>query len=102
MARAKDLLTPDLFEIPERSPATPGSVNYAREIAAVMSQALKACPYDRIEVAARMTRLLGREVSLHILNAYTAESRQQHVPSLEKAIAFDLATEGSALSLIHI
>lgn len=97
MARIKDMLTPDLFDVPVAAPSTPGSMNYAREIAAVMSQALKDCPFDRVEVAARMTRLLGREISLSMLNAYTAESRETHIPRLDVAIAFDAATEDFAL-----
>lgn len=97
MARVKDLFSLDLFDVPSPAPQTPGSMNYSREMAAVMSQALKDCPCDRVEVAARMTRLLGKEVSLSMLNAYTAESRETHNISLEKAIAFDAATEGFAL-----
>lgn len=97
VARARDTLTAELFDIPRAAPASPGSVNYSREIAAAMSQALKDCPHDRIEVSARMTRLLGREMSLSMLNAYTAESHTDHNISLERAIAFDIATEGRAL-----
>lgn len=103
MTRSRDLLTGDLFaEIPRTAPTTPGAVNYSREIAAAMSQALKDCPYDRIEVSARMSRMLGREVSLSMLNAYTAESHQAHVPTLERAIAFDLATEHNALADFYV
>ena len=98
MARRVDKLTFDMFEIPAPAPTTPGSLNLSREIAAVMSDALKGCPYDRIEVAARMTRMLGKEVSLSMLNAYTAESRETHIPPLDKAIAFDAATDGHALA----
>lgn len=101
MTRVKDLLTPDLFDIPQPAPQVPGSMNYAVEIAHVMSNALKECPHDRYEVVARMSRLLGREVTLHMLNAYTAESRDTHVPRLDVAIAFDAATEGFALSNFH-
>lgn len=97
MVRVRDVLTADMFDVPAAPPATPGSINYSREIAAVMSQALKDCPYDRIEVAARMSRLLGREVTVAMLNAYTAESRETHNINLERAIAFDAATEGYAL-----
>ena len=99
MARARDFLTADLFaEIPRAASGAPGSVNYSREIAAVMSQALKDCPHDRIEVAARMSRMLGREQSLSMLNAYTAESHETHNVGLERAIAFDMATERNALA----
>lgn len=97
MARVKDLLTVDMFNVPSPAPSTPGSMNYSREIAHAMSLALKECPFDRVDVAARMTRLTGREVSLAMLNAYTAESREMHSPSLERAIAFDAATEGFTL-----
>lgn len=97
MSRVKDLLTLDLFHVPSPAPSTPGAMNYAREIAHVMSEALKSCPHDRVEVAARMTRLTGKEVSLAMLNAYTAESRETHNISMEKAIAFDAATEGFGL-----
>lgn len=97
MTRAHDTLTPDLFDIPRAAPALPGSINFSREIAAAMSAALKACPADRIEVAARMTRLMGREVTLSMLNAYTAESHVDHNISLERAIAFDVATQAQAL-----
>ncbi len=96
--RARDLLTGDLFaQIPQAAPPTPGSANYSREIACVMSQALKECPFDRPEVAARMTRLMGYEQTLSMLNAYTAESHTDHNISLERAIAFDTATESYAL-----
>lgn len=98
MTRARDLLTGDLFaEIPRPAPTTPGAINYSREIAAVMGQALKDCPNDRYDVAARMSRMLGREVPLSMLNAYCAESHEQHNISFERAIAFDAATEGYAL-----
>jgi len=106
MARARDLITPDMFEaeisgalfdIPRPAPATPGSMDFSREIAHVMSRALKECPLERADVAARMTKLLGKEVSLSMLNAWTAESATAHNISLVKAIAFDAATDGYAL-----
>lgn len=97
MARARDLFTLDMFNIPTPAPQTPGSMNYSCEIAHVMSDALKTSPHDRYEVAARISRLTGSEVSLNMLNAYTAESRETHNITLERAIAFDAATEGYAL-----
>lgn len=102
MRAHRDFLTADLFDIPAPASTAPGAVNFSREIAARMSEALKNCPYDRIEVAARMSRMLGREVTLSMLNAYTAESHQQHTPSLERAIAFDLATEQNALGSFYV
>lgn len=97
MRRIPDLFSGDLFDVPQAAPERPGSLALSREIAHVMSDALKACPHDRVEVAARMTRLMGRDVSLTMLNAYTAESAERHTISLERAIAFDAATEGYGL-----
>ena len=91
------MFTGDLFDLPRPAPEFPGGMAFSREIAHVMSASLKACPHDRIEVAARMTRMLGREVSLSMLNAYTAESAERHTISLERAIAFDAATEDYGL-----
>lgn len=101
MRRVKDVLTLDLFAIPQAAPQTPGSMDCAAEIAHVMSQALKECEYDRYEVVARMSRLLGREITLHMLNAYTSESRETHIPRFDVAIAFDAATGGNALADFH-
>lgn len=107
MSQRRDHLTSDMFaegefDLPTPMPATPGSVNLSREIAAVMSDALKACPHDRIEVAARMSRLMGREQSLHMLNAFTAESKEAYVPSIERALAFDIATEQRSVAEYYV
>ena len=96
--RLRDILTPDLFEVPQPAPSAPGSLSCRAEIAGVMSEALRECEFDRFEVAARMSRLLGREISKHMLDAYTSESRETHIPPLDVAIAFDKATEGFALA----
>jgi len=98
MTRARDVLSGDLFaQIPTPAPTTPGAMSYSREVAHVMSQAIKECPHDRIEVAARMTRMLGYEQTVSMLDAYTAVSKSTHRISLERAIAFDAATEGYSL-----
>ncbi|WP_143860927.1 hypothetical protein [Nitrosovibrio sp. Nv4] len=63
-----------------------------------MSEALDG--HDRYEVSATMSRLLGRDISKHMLDAYTAESREDHIPPLDTAIAFDMAT--SDISLLNL
>jgi hypothetical protein len=45
-----------------------------------------------------MSRLLNREISKFMLDAYTAESREDHIPPLDTAIAFDIATESQTLA----
>jgi len=89
---------PDPIAIPAAAPAAPGSLDCRREVALLMSEAIKRSTYDRIDIAARMTRFLGDEITLSMLNAWTAESRDEHVINYVRAIAFDLATEQKALA----
>ena len=97
--RFADTLTGDLFaSIPQAFPMTPGAWNFRREIAAVMGEAIKACTKDRYQIAADMSRLLGREVSVNTLDKYTSEASEDHIPNLETSIAFDAATEQTALA----
>lgn len=63
-----------------------------------MSAAIKKSRHDRIDIAARMTRFLGEEITLSMLNAWTAESRDEHVINYVRAIAFDHASEQKALA----
>lgn len=90
-----DLLSGDLFEVPQPIAPYPGALACRAQIANVMSDALKG--FDRHEVAMQMSKLLGREFSKHILDAYTAESREEHIPPIDTAIAFDIATGGMNL-----
>lgn len=89
--RVKDIRTADMFElIPQPASSNAGSLSCRAEIAASMSAALKGL--DRYDVAAKMSRLLGRDISKFMLDAYTAESREEHIPPFDTAIAFDIAT----------
>lgn len=93
--RKPDLHTGDLFAVPQPVQPYAGSLSCRAQIASVMSEALKG--YDRFDVAAKMSKLLGRDISKHMLDAYTAESREEHIPPLDTAMAFDMATDGMAL-----
>ena len=90
-----DTLSGDLFEVPQPVNPYAGALACRAQIAHLMSDALKG--HDRYEVATQMSKLLGREFSKHILDAYTAESRDEHIPPIDTAIAFDMATGGMAL-----
>lgn len=100
MGRRSDPFTADLFSVPT-APTAPGSLHCAREIAAVMADAIKQSEYDRIDIAARMTRLLGEEITVAMINTWTAESKDDHMPNIERAIAFDVATGVNALATYH-
>jgi hypothetical protein len=99
MRRIVDTLSGDLFaSVPQAHPLTPGAWRFRGEISIVMSDAIKACSKDRYQIAADMSRLLGREVSVNTLDKYTSEASEDHIPNLETAIAFDAATEQMALA----
>lgn len=91
----KDTLTGDLFLIPRPVMPNKGALACRAEIAGLMSDALKG--NDRFEVATEMSKLLGREITKNMLDAYTAESREDHIPPFDTAIAFDLATNSHTL-----
>lgn len=99
MRRIVDTLSGDLFaSVPKAHPMTPGAWRFRGEIAHVMGEAIKGCHKDRYQIAADMSRLLGREVSVNTLDKYTSEASEDHIPNLETAIAFDAATEQMALA----
>lgn len=92
MARHPDTLTGDLFALlPQPAADGPGTQNYCIEVAHLVSQAIAESHLDRHDIAARMSRLTGREVSKYMLDAWSAESREAYnlplylVPVLEVA-----------------
>lgn len=100
-----DSRTPDLFNAAAN--ATPGSCACSIEIAHTMSEALDKCRevgVDRERIADRMSYLIGEKVSVPMLNAYTAPSRESHQINVERAIAFDTAVKSltGTAALLHL
>lgn len=75
----------------------PGGLAFDAELRQALSRALKDCPESRYEVAAKMSELLGDEVSKNMLDAYTAESREGHQISVLRFIALIAATNAYEL-----
>lgn len=98
MPRSRDFATADLFEIPQAPLPSGGSLNFDAQLRHALSDALKQCKKDRYHVAADMSRLLGREVSKNMLDAYTAESRDAYNFPLNYVAAFEVATETFTLT----
>ena len=92
MRTARDLQTLDLFEVPTPRSPLPGALEVGLAVRHLLSDVLKASSLSRFEVAARMSELLGHEVSKHQLDAWTAESREgwrfplEYLPALEVAL----------------
>lgn len=100
MSRNADPYTGDLFALlPKVADSAPGSQCYGVEVAHLVSSALAGAGCDRVEVAARMTRLSGRDVSRYTIDAWSAESREAYnlpfyqVPVLEAACGTHLLTQ---------
>lgn len=87
----KDTATGDLFAVPQPAPQLAGSQDYRVEVALMVGDALKRARGDRFDVAARMGRLMGKEVSKYMLDAWSSEARDAYnipfyaVPVLEVA-----------------
>lgn len=56
----------------------PGSFNIQSRLREALSEALKACPFSRYEAAARMSELVGVEITKTMLDSWTAESKEYH------------------------
>jgi hypothetical protein len=86
-----DLFTRSLFDSDAEKA---GSLACGIEIAATMADSLALAQErgtTRDAVADKMSHLLGERITAHVLNAYTATSKDKHEVSLRRAIAFDAA-----------
>lgn len=98
MRRVHDDRTLDLFAIPQPVLAVPGQGNYSVQVSELVAEMLKATGIDRYEVAARMSRLSGDDVSKAMLDAWSSPARTDHnlpfyrVALLEEVCASHLLT----------
>lgn len=98
MRHGKDDKTLDLFEVPQPVLAVPGLGNYSVQISELVGEILKAANIDRYEIAARMSRLSGDDVSKAMLDAWASPARTDHnipfyrVALLEEVCASHLLT----------
>lgn len=94
----RQLSLDDLFELPRPAAATPASMDYDREIRCLLSSALKQTSKSRYEVCARMSELIGHEITISMLNAWTAESREAWRFPLAYSIPFEIACDTFCLT----
>lgn len=79
MKDGKDSRTLDIFEIPEVHVYAPGECGYSREVAEGVSQMLsESGRVDRYAVSAEVSRVSGKDVSKHMLDAYASPARIEH------------------------
>ena len=68
MRNQKDDRTLDIFSVPQPVLSIPGHCNYAAQVSELVSEVLKESDLDRYEIAARMSRLSGDDVSKNMLD----------------------------------
>ena len=71
---------------------TPGSMNDAAMIRAVVTEAMKNCGLSRAVIAEEMSRLVGLTITERMLNGFAAESREDHKFPAELQRAFCAVT----------
>lgn len=94
----RDQHTADLFEVPQPAAPMPSSMDYRSEVAHLVSQALREAEGDRYDVAARMSRLTGHEVSKYMLDAWSSEAREAYNMPFYQAPVLETACGTYALS----
>src|SRR4030042_5796720 len=52
------------------------SFNIDLQLREAISQAIKDCPHSRFQIAAKMSELLGVEITKSMIDSWTAESRE--------------------------
>ena len=52
------------------------SFNIDLQLREAISEAIKGCPHSRFQIAAKMSELLGVEISKSMIDSWTAESRE--------------------------
>lgn len=98
MRHGKDTRTLDIFEVPQPVASLPGSANFGCEVSELVGDILKSCDLDRYEIAARMSRLSGDDVSKNMLDAWASPARTDHnlpfyrAPLLEEVCASHVLT----------
>lgn len=87
MAKSKKYLDNQLsiFEFLEnaqtevaRAGKSPGGMNVDVPFRERVSDALRNCPLSRYQVAARMSEMVGQDITKTMLDSWTAESKEQH------------------------
>jgi hypothetical protein len=104
MRRIKDDKTLDIFAVPQPVLSIPGHGNLASQASELVSNLLKESDLDRYEIAARMSRLSGDDVSKHMLDAWSSPARTEHNLPLYRAPLLEEVCASHALTnwLVHL
>lgn len=96
--------TGDLFAIPQPLRQAPGSMDFRAAVSELVSQMLAEAHragLDRHDVAARASRLTGKDVSKNMLDGYTAPGREEFNLPLWLAPVLEVACAATPLATWH-
>lgn len=101
---AKGRGTGDLFAIPQPTAPIPGSMDYrvivSELLSAMLAEAHQA-GMDRHEVAARASRLAGRDITKNMLDGYTSPAREEFNTPLWVAPVLEVVCASTPLASWH-
>ena len=96
--------TGDLFEVPAPAAPIEGTMDFrlpvTLEVSAMLDEA-RAAGLDRYDIAARASKLAGRDVSKQMLDGYTAPSREEFNVPLWLAPVLETVCDSTRLSAWH-
>lgn len=102
--RAVGAASGDLFEIPRAVTPLPGSLDFrpvvSELISTMLAEAHKA-GLDRHEVAARASRITGKDVTKNMLDGYTAPAREEFNCPLWLSPVLEIVCCSTALANWH-
>lgn len=98
MVRRRDLLTGDLFSVPVPVATYPGALDFSQVVRHLLIAAIKVCPLNTAQIAARMTELIGHPITEHMIHAWTAPSREGWRFPLEYLPAFEAVCETHSIT----
>jgi hypothetical protein len=78
-------------------PATIGKASIDATVRHLITDALKGCPLSRYEIAAKMSEILGVEITKSQLDSWSAESKENHRFPFVYTGAFCMATCNKSL-----
>jgi glutathione S-transferase len=87
-----------MFAVPVPASPLPGALDFGLAVRRLLSDAVKASPYNASQIAVRMTDLIGAQITEHQLHAWTAPSREGWRFPLEYLPAFEAAAETHAIT----
>lgn len=93
----RDSVTLDMFEIPYPEP--PATSDHRLQVCELVARLIKNSRHsDRYAVAAEMSRAGGRDFSKFMLDAWSAESREDHNIPFYAVPALEIACESTELT----